>query len=575
MHALRLDVSTISYILIFPVFIMVLLIFNLNKLYQNISNTYYYLITFIYSLIAIADAAIYSEWKTKLNVKALVYVQNPSEVFNSIETWRFLFLLFILFLIWILLVYIYKKINILKLTFNCKSIISKFKLGVFYFTSLIIITIGIRGGVGQIPISESAATFSDKNVINNATINPAWSLLKNYFVNKNYLTVNPFKTMSDQAAKEITDELNHVAKDTTIHILKTKKPDIIFILLESWSADCIYSLGADTIITPNFDKLTKEGILFNNFYANGNRSQQGIASLLTGFPALPITNICEHPAKYNGLPSLNKYLKKNGYSSSFIFGGDLDYGNIKSFIIHNGFDNIIQEDNFSKSIPRGKLGVHDEYMYNKAIEVINTSKSPSFNVIFTLSSHSPYDQPLQNVINYGDNEKKYVNSIYYADKSLSEFINNLKKRDLYDNKLIILMADHSHSTFKNHSFYSFEYHKIPLLIIGGAIKEEYKGIVVDRIASQIDVPVTILKQLRIKHDGFYWSKDLFNKYSPQFAFFEINSGLGWKNNKMEFVLDIQNNQFYLNNAIDSSVTKKTITQGKAYIQQLFSKFMEL
>ncbi|MBV5337747.1 MAG: sulfatase-like hydrolase/transferase, partial [Deltaproteobacteria bacterium] len=113
-----------------------------------------------------------------------------------------------------------------------------------------------------------------------------------------------FRFMKDEEASELTKAIHQVEKDSTVSILKVQKPNIVILLLESWSGDMIESLGGEAGITPEFRKLEKEGLLFTDFYASGNRSQQAMGSLFAGIPGLPITTITNHPEKYASLPSL-------------------------------------------------------------------------------------------------------------------------------------------------------------------------------------------------------------------------------------------------------------------------------
>jgi phosphoglycerol transferase MdoB-like AlkP superfamily enzyme len=280
----------------------------------------------------------------------------------------------------------------------------------------------------------------------------------------------------------------------------------------------------------------------------------------------------EHPEKYHQLPSLTQDLNKEGYRSSFYFGGQLIYGNIKSYIMYNQFHKIVEGDDFSSSIPRGKLGVHDEYLFNRHIEDMKTEPEPFFSAMFTLSSHSPYDQPVNNKITRNVPEIDFVNSAWYTDYALGKYIESARKQPWYGNTLFILVADHSHVSHHQNPLQSFAYHRIPMLWFGPALRPEFKGKKVDMISSQTDLPATLLKQLGLNANLYPWSKNLFNPYTPPFAYFEMNDGLGWKNPSGYFIYNKLEDRF-MDKKIAPADEPKTVKEGKSYLQEVFREFL--
>lgn len=568
-HSTNLDLSLIGYFSALLFFIILINLFVNRPIIRKIFDALNYLFISLCSIISIGEIGIYDEWRTKLNFKALVYLKQPSEVFNSISLWQFLFLSFLLLGIIAFWIFFYRKY----FRYPPKIEINAWwKKTIFIAISPILIFYFIRGGFQEIPIQQSDAWFSNKMILNDVSVNPTWNLAFNILNMKNFLGENPFKTYDDDFAMKMVEEMHFVEKDTTIYILNNLKPNIIIVLLESWPATVIQSISGDDYITPNFHELEKEGILFTNIYASGNRSQQGMAAIFAGFPAIPITTLTDYPEKYKKVPSLPKILNQNGWNSSFLFGGQLRYGNIKSYIIANEFHKIIEGENFPRSIPKGRLGVHDEYLFQRSIEELKTEKEPFFSVLFTLSSHSPYDQPLQNAIKKDISELPFINSVHYTDKALGDYIKWAKNQTWYDNTLFIIVADHSHVCHHNNPLQTFEYRQIPMLFMGNVIKPEFRGTTYDKIASQTDLPTTLLKQLQLPAEDFTWSKNLFNPYTPEFAYFELNDGVGWKSKDGIFVYNFTHKHYYQND-LDSAKAEKNIIYGKSYIQEVYRQFM--
>ncbi len=569
LYAFQLDLSTACYLLLFPLVLRTVLAFTKSIQADHIELWYTSLVINIYTLITLAEVGLYGEWKTKLSYKALTYLANPTEVYNSVTTAQF----FTLISLWLLISF-GAYFSVKQWAFGRKafpkakiqSILTSFVVVLF------VVFTGIRGGWSAIPITTSSAWFSHHEVLNAAAVNPAYNLMMSTLDAYTFNDQRLFRFMSDDEAKQMVKQIHEIRKDSTLSLLKFKKPNIVVLLLESWSADMVESLGGEAGITPEFKKLERDGLLFTDFYASGNRSQQAMGSLYAGIPALPLTTITNHPEKYPALPSLVKVLKNNGYYTSFYFGGELMYGNILSFLMSNNFDEILEDKDLDPKLQRGKLGVHDEYMFEWLPAKLSRLKQPFFTTLFTLSSHSPYDFPAEHKLQWPVLEKDFVNSVAYTDKGLGTFFTLAKRESWYDSTLFVLMADHSHNTYRNHELKSFPYHKIPLLLCGPALKDSLRGTQYTKIAGNTDVTATLLRQLGLPDDDFFWSKDLMNTGYQPFAYFELNDGFGWKRPDGELVWNILTNKAHIDSmppALKDSLSR----EGKAYLQQWYGEFL--
>ncbi|MDZ7740785.1 MAG: sulfatase-like hydrolase/transferase [Bacteroidota bacterium] len=571
-HGLRLDTATACYFIAIPFFLYWLISILKWKWLNLLVKYYVLLIIIVYSLLVTTEMGIYSEWKTKLHYKALMYITNPAEIYNSAETGTFFLLLAllaaqILFYFWIYRRLFYSSIVIRKRNY----IFSLF----FLLITPPILLLGMRGGVQEIPINQSQSYYSQHNILNLASVNSGFNIFISVFENWGTGGENPFKTMPDDQAIEIVEEVYESPEDTTLQILSTTRPNIILIMLESWSADLIESLGGKPGITPGFNKLEKEGVLFTRVYSSGARSEQGMASIFSGFPAHPISSITVQPDKHRNLPTFTRKLEQQGYATSFYFGGQLIYGNIKSYIIHNGFDRIIEINDFPDDFPQGKLGVHDEFVFRRQLEEVSKDPEPFFSAIFTLSTHSPFDMPMPELkIDWGGHLKMYLNSAWYTDSSLYSYIQQAKKTDWYDSTLFIIVADHSHHAYYNWSYHSKDYHHIPLMFYGNVIKPEYRGAKIDKIGSQVDIVSTLLNQLNISGFEFQWSKNLLNPGSPEFAYVAFEEGIGWIRPDASFFWDKKMDHFYSKNIPDSLGQERVINEGKAFLQLVFQEYMD-
>ncbi len=568
--ALPLDISTACFMIPLPALIIfILTCFNRNVSYRWI-RWYFYIIIAVYILIVMGEIGIYGEWGTKLSVKALAYLENPSEVINTASTQQTVLLISLWACFTLLFCWWYVKWIEPSNGDYVRDKAHPVMYAVVFVLSFGLMFIGMRGGLNEIPISTSSGYFSNYKIVNIMTVNPAYNLMENITNDINVSDKAHFNFMDVHKAEEITKETHQTDCESTVNILKTERPNIFIVLLESWSADLIESLGGDPSIAPNFHNLEKDGLLFTNFYASANRSQQGIASILGGLPGLPVTTITNHPEKYYAIPSIVQSLDTLGYYSSFYFGGELNYGNILSYLRYNKFDRVVEGNDVTERFHKGKLGIQDTDMLPWVAKEVNKQPEPFFTTVFTLSTHSPYDYPkIFDELEWPQLEKVYVNSAKYTDIAIKLFIDRAKQQPWYSNTLFLFMADHSHPSYKNHPMESFDYHRIPLLIYGEPLLDSLRGTTFDKICGNADIPATILSQLGVSHDEFFWSKNVFNTCYKPFAFFELNNGLGWKTDEGEFVMSNNN---VLKNTFPEEQSDSLTRQGKAYMQYHFDLF---
>lgn len=544
------------------------------KIFQSINAVYTAILLLSLVLIVTAELGTYDEWQTKLPFKALNYLRHPTEMANSTSTGRFIGLIFLLLVQfwgpWIAYIKYfgkYKRLAGRKLLFST----------LFLIISAPLIVLGIRGGWQQIPVNQSQSYYSKHDILNIGAVNSGYSFFNSLFQNFKNLNQNPFAFYPEKDAQETVKQIMEVPCDSTPSILKTTRPNIVIILLESWSGDLIEDLGAKPGITPQFKELEKNGILFTNVYASGSRSEQAIAGIFSGFPSHPLSSITVQPEKFSKLPSFTKVLKKEGYSSSFYFGGQLIYGNIKGYIIDVGFDKIKEIYDFKnqKNILYGKLGIHDEFMLQNLLNGLNEAKQPFFYSIFTISTHAPYDQPMKDTIHWGKESNGFLNAAFYTDKCLGKFFAKARKEPWFDNTLFILVADHGHPSYCHWHPFSPEYHHIPLLFYGNVIKDEYKGTKNANIGLQNDIASTLLHQLKLDASSFYWSKNLLNPCSPQYAYYAFEEGVGWIRPKGYFAYDKKNNRLFFLKLKDKNIEYHNVLfkEGKSYLQEVFQTYM--
>lgn len=579
-NAVYLDTSMACYFLSVSFLFFALYGFFYTEFFLKLNRIYAALIIFIFSSIVISELKIYDEWGTKLNIKAVSFLEQPAEVINSTPAAFLIFGLIAIGLLTFAGIYLHKKFSAFfhKAFAPTTSLpFSKRWTGavVFLLTVPFLIGIGIRGGLQQIPIQQSDAYFSRHNVLNLAAVNSGWNLGQSFMENRMHLKGNPYIYFTAEEAAENARKLHAVEKDSTLSFLKTNRPNIVMVILEGWSADMVRSLGGFEGASNGFDALTKEGILFDSIYASGGLSDQGMTAIFSGFPALPAgISIIGQPSKYGKLPCMAKEFQKAGYKTSFLFGGQLSYGNIKAYMYFNNFDRIIEGNDFSDDVPRGKLCIHDEFVYSRQLEELKKESEPFFAALFTGSSHSPYDMPFPRKINWGGDEMKYANSIAYADSCLFDFVRRAKNENWFDSTLFVFVADHSHRSPRGWTPHQPEYRRIPMLFWGNVIKEEFRGWRYKKVCSQVDIASTLLNQLGLKAGEFQWSKNLFNPNTAEFAYYETRDGFGFVRSGQYIVYSHTENKFHYEKVRSQQEKAKMETEGKSYLQTVFQQFTD-
>lgn len=570
-YALKLDIATATYFLLIPFFLLLGQSLYSPKWVNMVNKIYTIIMLFTFVLINAIEIGLYSEWKTKLTYKAFSYLSHIDEIIKTAQTGQSILLFLFLFGIVALGFFIYNRFFYTQIIHHKTNPAS----ALFFFLLMPPILLMLaRGGLQTIPINQSESYFSKHLILNNAATNSAFNLFISVNENVRNFDKNPFVEMPFEEAERIVNSILEKKSDSIPSILTSSEPNIVLLILESWSADLIESLGGEPGITPFFRSLEKDALLFDNVYGSGPRSEQAMAAIFSGFPAHPVSSITVQPDKYKDLASWVHLLNDKGYYTSFYFGGQLIYGNIKSYILFNNFDRIKEIYDFNPNLPQGKLGIHDEYTLLEMADDLDQVKEPFLSAIFTLSSHSPYDEPKPEVevLAWGDNERKYINSAYYTDQSLKKFFEKARKSEWYKNTLFVIVADHSHNSYRNYIMQSSEYHKIPLMFYGDVLKPEFRGKMNTHLGYQPDLVSTLLYQLNLPATDYPWSKNLLDLNSSEFAYTAYEEGFCWLRPAGQISYE-KRIDYYYKNTVPEFAFDSISKEGKAFLQVLFQDYM--
>ena len=515
------------------------------------------------SVIIVSDANLYSYWGFRMDYTPMFYLKTPGEAMASVSTIKIILFFISIVLLASIVIYFYNKL-VDRLFTNFNRIRLWLPAVLFFTLVWASLIIPIRGGFGVAPINAGSVYFSKNMFLNHTAINAVWNVGTTAFTQKP--VKNPYVFGDLSPAKIIVDSLT-VKTGHPEKVLNTARPNVIIIVLESFSGYLIGPLGGDSLVTPNFNRYSKEGILFSEFYASGTRTDKAMPAILDGYPAQPAQSIIKEPKKSQTLPSLVKILIENGYQSSFWYGGEINFANFNSFVIGSGFTEIITKSNFNPSDYNSKWGVHDHILFQAIKDSMTRVKEPFLKVILTLSSHEPFDVPMEPVFTGSDIGNKYRNSIYYTDKTLGSFLDWARTTDWWKNTLIIMVADHAARIYDDMPNYKQNVFKIPMLWVGGALTKQ--GLRISKIGSQVDIPITLLDQLGLT-GNFPFAKDLLSDKSKSFAFYTYNEGFGFITDSSAVGFDLKSRTSMMDEGKDPISAEN---KGKAFLQVLFNDYL--
>jgi phosphoglycerol transferase MdoB-like AlkP superfamily enzyme len=562
------------YFLLFPLLLLLVsIVVSTERWLQPTLKAYTALLVIVVALLQAGDLAVYPEWHSKVSFKVLTHLAHPSEAILS-ATWGYTLIFVLEFTAQLVFGYWLYRWLLRNISLPPLRQFSETAKAVGLWLLLVFATLfGIRGTLRTFPINVSSAYFSKDPVLNDMAVNTPWNFMNNVLDNLNSLNTNVFAFYPLNEACATTQSLSTNGNANAVPLLFTNnRPNIVLLIMESWQADVIGTLGGIEGLTPYFDSLANNGVLFTNFYANAHTSDKGNAAILAGYPAFPLASVITQPSKYRSIPTINQPLKGEGYYSTYHYGGQLIYANIKGFLADHQFDEIVDINNLEDKWPTGKLGVHDEYMYQELHQHLNKLPEPFFSCLFTLSTHSPYDIPTVAGIDSGNEHQPYLNTIKYADESLRAFFNAIKNEPWYSNTVFVMVADHGHATPRFYPIHDAHRFRIPLLIYGDMIKPEYKGFQVDRIGSQIDIAATILYQLGLGHSQFTNSKNLLDTTQQQFAPYSFHNGIGWIRPDGDFGYELSSKAFYPDTL---NKTHPLVKEGFSFFECRFQDFLDL
>lgn len=558
-HGLPLDLSLAGYLTVIPGLILIASAWTVSPVLRRIRQVYFGVVAFIMACIFIIDLGLYDFWGFRLDATPIFYFfSSPKDALASVSFW------FILSGILAILIYAALLYGIFYRVLVCERKPLKIPyLRLNVSLALLLLTaalfIPIRGGFTVSTMNLSKVYFSQDQRMNHAAINPAFSFMYSATHQTNF--DKQYRFMAPEVADELFAEMTDkpvASTDSIPQLLNTRRPNIIFIILESFSTHLMETFGGHPNVAINMDRFAKEGVLFSNFYANSFRTDRGLASIISAYPGQPNTSIMKYPEKTDKLPSIPRSLKNAGYDLAYYYGGDADFTNMRSYLVSSGIEKIVCDKDFPLSERTSKWGAHDHVLFQRLIKDLKEEKQqePFLKFIQTSSSHEPFDVPFHRL------DDKGLNAFAYADSCVGDFVKQYRELPLWKNTVFVLVPDHQ-GVYPHPIENPLDGQTIPLILIGGAIKEPR---VIDTYASQIDIAATLLSQLGLPHDEFTFSKDIMNAASPHFGYFTRPNFFGMVTPENQLVYNLEANAVQLDEGAEKGAN---LEKGKAFLQKLY------
>lgn len=580
-HGLPLDLSMAGYLSVIPGFLSIAVVWLKRDLVKPIMNIYFIIASLFITCSFLLNASLYPYWKYPLDSTPLFYFfTSPADAIASVSIWQVILSIVILIVLTIGVWFT------LRMRGEKRQQYSRYAYGYGGLgsgkrnrfddfdrhrgrTSIILLLLTgllflpIRGGITVSTMNTGQAYYSQNAYLNHSAVNPLFSLLESITHQEDF--ASQYRFMKDKEADKIFVTMTSTSDENTYPLLneatfKKGTPDILIVIMESFASDIMPSMGSYKDVAVCLDSIAQQSILFTRFYANSFRTDRGMVSILSGYPAQPTTSIMRYPRKTSQLPSIARNLAKyKNYKTTYYYGGDADFCNMRSYLVSQGYQHIISDANFPIEDKLSKWGVPDHIVAARMMEDIKAQqneKRPMLRILQTSSSHEPFEVPYHRL------KDKRLNAFAYTDSVMGAIVREYRKLPRWKNTLIVFVPDHVGGYKENLNDHDRSRYQIPLILAGGAISRPMK---VGIIGSQHDIAATLLGQLGVEHREFTFSKNMMSDATPKFAFFAVNDAFG--------IVSEENSLIYDNRAkrivYDKGEKGLNLKRGQAYLQKLY------
>lgn len=561
-NGLKLDQTVAGYITALPLLVVLAALWIPGRWSRSVLKGYLLVIAAVSATAFAANLALYEYWAFPLDSSVLQYLASPKEALASITAGQLLLQLLVAAAVFGGMAWCY--LRVLRLYDPARRSTHRAGSTLVLLLAAGVLFLPIRGGVSVATANVSKVYFSGRMFLNHAAVNPLFSFLSTLSDGDDALYEYEFFPEPERAAifEPLRGDLPAgIGTDT---LLRTRRPNVVLFLVESFGRSTVDERVGGEPVAPEFQRLKGEGVYFDNLFANSFRTDRGTVAVLSGFPAQTKMSVMKLPVKSQRLPSIARSLRREGYATSFYYGGDLNFTNTASYLYGTGFDRLTWQKDLHFDAPTSKWGYADDVVIDAFTDHVlaeAASQRPFFAAVLTLSSHEPFDVP------FAKFDDPMLNAMAFTDACLGRFVERVRQTPVWKDLLVILIADHAYPYPYGIANSDALRHRIPMLWLGGAVR---RPAVVETYGSQSDLAATLLAQLGIAHGDFLFSRDLFDPARPKFGYWCFNNGFGVADAGGTTIFDCTSAR-----VISPDSTAAQLRDGKAMLQTTYKAIREL
>lgn len=561
-NGLKLDQTVAGYITALPLLVVLAALWIPGRWSRSVLKGYLLVIAAVSATAFAANLALYEYWAFPFDSSVLQYLASPKEALASVTAGQLLLQLLVAAAVFGGMAWCY--LRVLRLYNPARRSTHRAGSTLVLLLAAGVLFLPIRGGVSVATANVSKVYFSGRMFLNHAAVNPLFSFLSTLSDGDDALYEYEFFPEPERAAifEPLRGDLPAgIGTDT---LLRTRRPNVVLFLVESFGRSTVDERVGGEPVAPEFQRLKGEGVYFDNLFANSFRTDRGTVAVLSGFPAQTKMSVMKLPVKSQRLPSIARSLRREGYATSFYYGGDLNFTNTASYLYGTGFDRLTWQKDLHFDAPTSKWGYADDVVIDAFTDHVlaeAASQRPFFAAMLTLSSHEPFDVP------FAKFDDPMLNAMAFTDACLGRFVERVRQTPVWDDLLVILIADHAYPYPYGIANSDALRHRIPMLWLGGAVR---RPAVVETYGSQSDLAATLLAQLGIAHGDFLFSRDLFDPARPKFGYWCFNNGFGVADAGGTTIFDCTSAR-----VISPDSTAAQLRDGKAMLQTTYKAIREL
>ena len=502
-NGLLLDLRTTALLLIIPTLTMMII----RRGLRWVLVPYFCFIAFAMGAIIVADMVMYEFWEFKLCAVHLAYAASPEGTTNSVST-EFLVVRGLL----IFAITLAVAVPAIRITpRHAKS--RRHWMMPIAIVVLALLPIGVGNCYHHGPL-----------FLSHAATNPMYRFAASFFDSNSFRNDGVKETDSIAVTRAY-----HTDDNITDTLLNTQRPNVLFVMMESFGGKFVEELGGIPGVAPNMSRLIPEGIFFDRYYSNSFRTDRGTVCAFSGWTSYPDISPMKEARMHTDLTSLSTSFRKAGYQTGYMYAGKMTNMGKYRYLADMGFESLMDDSYFKKEELNTGWGANDSTaamkMYHTIAEIDSSARWMM--VLQTISSHEPWDVPYQRL------EDKKLNAFAYTDQCVGDLVDSLRTLPVWDKLLVIIIPDHGflyEQTYDNSEFFHS-----PMLWTGGAIKSSRR---IHTLMNQSDIAATLMAQMGQPTEEYMWSRNVFSPDYKPFVYCNYPAGILYKDETGETMYDI-------------------------------------